>query len=106
MPAMRAGLPGSTGAHRENRERKTSVLSVPSCSVLRFHHAASEVLALPHEVLLDIRDADLVGLRRRIDELTAFEGFMDFAGQVQATSGNLAPLTRAQVVCPLSPWFR
>jgi len=27
MPAMRAGLPGPTGARRENRERKISVLS-------------------------------------------------------------------------------
>src|SRR5205807_2371843 len=34
MPAMSAGLPGSTGARRENRERKISVLSVRSCPVL------------------------------------------------------------------------
>jgi hypothetical protein len=62
---------------------------------------ASEVLALPREVLREIRDGDVVGLHRRIEELTAFEWFMDFAGQVHETSGNNASLTRAQVVCQL-----
>lgn len=66
---------------------------------------ASEVQALPHEVLRSIRDEDVVGLQRRIDELVAFERFMDFAIQVQKTSGTLAPLTRAQVVCQLYTVF-
>ncbi|MDI6783131.1 MAG: hypothetical protein QME64_03430 [bacterium] len=66
---------------------------------------ASEVLALPHEVLRDIRDKDTVGLQRRIDELIAFEHFMDFATQIQTTSGSFAPLTRAQVVCQLYTVF-
>src|SRR5437016_3391543 len=62
---------------------------------------ASDVQALPREVLLSIRDEDVVGLQRRIDELVAFERFMDFASQTQATTGSFAPLTRAQVVCQL-----
>src|ERR1035441_5639666 len=66
---------------------------------------ASEVQALPRDVLRSIRDEDIIGLRRRIDELVAFEGFMTFASQVQATSGNVAPLMRAQVTCQLYPVF-
>jgi hypothetical protein len=62
---------------------------------------ASEVQALPREVLRGIRDEDVVGLQWRIDELVAFDGFMNFASQAQATSGSFAPLTRAQVVCQL-----
>jgi hypothetical protein len=66
---------------------------------------ASEVQALPKEVLRAIRDEDVVGLQRRIDELVAFEGFMDFASQVQARSGSVPPLTRAQVTCQLYTVF-
>jgi hypothetical protein len=66
---------------------------------------ASEVRSLPHEVLRVIRDEDVVGLKRRLDELVAFERFMDFAGQVQATSGSVPPLTRAQVTCQLYTVF-
>ena len=66
---------------------------------------ASEVQALPRDVLRSIRDEDIIGLRRRIDELVAFEGFMTFASQVQATSGNVAPLMRAQVTCQLYTVF-
>jgi hypothetical protein len=62
---------------------------------------AAEVKALPKEVLCAIRDEDVVGLQRRIEELGAFERFMDFAHRQQATSGTFAPLTRAQVVCQL-----
>ena len=66
---------------------------------------ASEVQALPRDVLRAIRAEDVVGLHRRIDELVAFEGFMDFASQVQAASGNLPSLTRAQVTCQLYTVF-
>lgn len=66
---------------------------------------ASEVRTLPYETLRGIRDDDIIGLQRRLDELVAFERFMDFASQVQATSGSLAPLTRAQVTCQLYTVF-
>lgn len=66
---------------------------------------ASEVQALPREVLLSIRDEDVVGLQRRIDELVAFEAFMEFASRAQKSSGRFAPLTRAQVVCQLYTVF-
>src|SRR5690242_9253365 len=66
---------------------------------------ASEVQALPSDVLRSIRDEDVVGLQRRIDELVAFERFMDFAAQVQASSGSVPPLTRAQVTCQLYTVF-
>ena len=66
---------------------------------------ASEVQALPRDVLRSIRDEDIIGLRRRIDELVAFEGFMTFASQVHAASGNVAPLMRAQVTCQLYTVF-
>jgi hypothetical protein len=66
---------------------------------------ASEVQALPQDVLRAIRDEDVVGLQRRIDELVAFERFMDFAAQVQASSGTVPPLTRAQVTCQLYTVF-
>lgn len=62
---------------------------------------AEEINALPREVLCKIRDEDTVGLQRRIDELAAFEGFMEFAYQAQRTTGPSAALTRAQVVCQL-----
>jgi hypothetical protein len=62
---------------------------------------ASEVLALPRDILLSIRDEDMVGLQRRVEELVAFEHFMTFASQIQTTSGNYPPLTRAQVVSQL-----
>jgi hypothetical protein len=62
---------------------------------------ASEVAAIPREVLQAIRDEDTVGLKRRIDELSAFEGFMSFAQQELAGRGSFAPLTRAQVVSQL-----
>lgn len=62
---------------------------------------AAEVQALPHDVLRSIRDEDVIGLRQRLDELVAFERFMDFASQVQAKSGSIAPLTRAQVTYQL-----
>jgi hypothetical protein len=55
----------------------------------------AEVKALPADVLRAIRDEDVVGLQRRMEELVAFERFMDFAHQEQATSGVFAPLTRA-----------
>jgi hypothetical protein len=66
---------------------------------------ASEVHALPSDVLRGIRDEDVVGLQRRIDELVAFERFMDFASQAQAASGSFAPRARAQVVCQLYTVF-
>jgi hypothetical protein len=66
---------------------------------------ASEVQALPQDVLRSIRDEDVIGLQRRIDELVAFERFMDFASQIQATSGSVPPLTRAQVTCQLYTVF-
>ena len=66
---------------------------------------ASEVQALPPDVLRSIRDEDVIGLKHRIDELSAFESFMTFANQLQATSGSLAPLTRAQVTCQLYTTF-
>jgi hypothetical protein len=66
---------------------------------------ASEVQALPQDVLRAIRNEDVIGLQRRIDELVAFERFMDFASQVQATSGSVPPLTRAQVTCQLYTVF-
>jgi len=66
---------------------------------------ASEVQALPRDVLRSIRDEDDIGLQRRINELVCFERFMDFASQVQATSGSVAPLTRAQVTCQLYTVF-
>jgi hypothetical protein len=66
---------------------------------------ASEVQALPHDILRAIRDEDVVGLQRRIDELVAFESFMDFASRMQAESGNVPPLTRAQVTCQLYTVF-
>jgi hypothetical protein len=66
---------------------------------------ASEVQALPHEVLHAIRDEDIVGLQRRVDELVAFERFMDFVNQVQKQSGIVPPLTRAQVTCQLYTVF-
>jgi hypothetical protein len=62
---------------------------------------ATEIKALPGGVLRAIRDEDVVGLGRRLDELAAFEGFMDFAYQAQRTTGRCAPLTRAQVICQL-----
>ena len=66
---------------------------------------ASEVRALPPDVLRSVRDEDVIGLQRRIDELVAFERFMDFASQLQTSSGSLAPLTRAQVTCQLYTVF-
>ncbi len=45
---------------------------------------ASEVQALPRDVLRSIRDTDVIGLQRRIDELVCFERFMDFANRVQS----------------------
>jgi len=62
---------------------------------------ATEVKSLPAEVLCAIRDEDIVGLERRLDELVAFELFMNYAHDWQAKSGRFAPLTRAQVVCQL-----
>lgn len=66
---------------------------------------ASEVLTLPHDALCAIRDQDCVGLQRRIDELVAFEGFMDLATKIQSTSGSYGPLTRAQVAYQLYTVF-
>jgi len=66
---------------------------------------AAEVRALPADVLQAINDEDSVGLSYRIAELLAFEGFMSYAGQIQAAAGNLAPLTRAQVTCQLYTVF-
>lgn len=66
---------------------------------------AADVQSLPPEVLRSIRAEDVIGLQRRVDELVAFEGFMDFAAQVQATSGKIPSLTRAQVTCQLYTVF-
>ncbi len=77
----------------------------PSVSNSLASTIALEVQALPGDVLRSIRDEDVIGLQRRIDELVAFERFMDFASQVQATSGSIAPLTRAQVTCQLYTVF-
>ena len=62
---------------------------------------AADVLALPPEVRRRIRDDDTIGLQKRVNELRAFEGFMDLAAELQRTSGSYAPLTRAQVICQL-----
>ena len=56
---------------------------------------ASEVGALPSDLLRKIASDDLVGLSHRIDELTAFEQFMDFGALFQA-GATWGPLTRAQ----------
>jgi hypothetical protein len=77
----------------------------PSASNCLASTIASEVQALPPDVLRAIRDEDVIGLQRRIDELWAFEQFMDFAGQVQAQSVRIPPLTRAQVTCQLYTVF-
>ena len=61
---------------------------------------ASEVGALPSDLLRRIASDDLVGLSHRIDELTAFEQFMDFGALFQAGAA-WGPLTRAQVVSQL-----
>lgn len=66
---------------------------------------ASEVKALPRDLLRSIRDEDVIGLNHRIDELVDFEHFMVFASQVQETSGSVPPLTRAQVTCQLYTVF-
>ena len=66
---------------------------------------AAEVRSLPSAALRSIRDGDLVGLHRRLEELVAFERFMDFATQIQASSGVCPPLTRAQVVYQLYTVF-
>jgi len=79
-------------------------LTPPASNCLAFT-IASEVQILPHETLRHIQVDDVVGLKRRLDELVAFERFMDFASQVQATPGRLAPLTRAQVTCQLYTVF-
>lgn len=66
---------------------------------------ASEVQALPPELLESIRKDDAIGLNRRLGELVAFERFMDFAAKVKESSGNNAALTRAQVTCQLYTVF-
>jgi hypothetical protein len=60
---------------------------------------AEEVKALPSEVLRAVRDEDVVGLPRRIEELGAFESFMTFAAQVQLQQRGF--VVRAQVACQL-----
>jgi hypothetical protein len=62
---------------------------------------ASDVGCMSAESLLGIANNDMVGLSRRIDELVAFEHFMDFSHSWQATRGAWGPLTRAQVVSQL-----
>lgn len=66
---------------------------------------AAEVKSLPSDVLRGIRDDDPIGLQRRIDELVAFEHFMDISNQVRTMIGNVAPMTRAQVICQLYTVF-
>src|SRR5262249_19153768 len=66
---------------------------------------AAEVRLLPLEALRTIRAEDLIGLQRRLDELVAFEHFMDFATQVLESSGPCPPLSRAQVAYQLYTVF-
>jgi len=55
---------------------------------------AQECTALAAEAIDEIRKQDLVGLPRRLEELNAFQGFMD---HVSASPSNPA-LVRAQVI--------
>ena len=66
---------------------------------------AAETAALPQDELRTLQAQDRVGLQRRLEELKAFEGFMDLAAHVQSSTGALPQLTRAQVVYQLYTVF-
>ena len=55
---------------------------------------AAEITQLPSDILDAIRNDDLVSTRDRLDELTAFQGFMDTVHAAQPQP----MLTRAQVI--------
>jgi hypothetical protein len=55
---------------------------------------AHECASLPSAALTEIRDQDVVGLRSRLEELTAFQAFMDLAHSIPSHPA----LVRAQVI--------
>ncbi len=55
---------------------------------------AREVAAIDPQVRLSIREAQRIHLADRLDELKAFQGFMDFA----STAVNSPAISRAQVI--------
>jgi len=55
---------------------------------------AQECAALPSGAVAEIRAQDIVGLDARLEELVAFQGFMDLAGSVPAHPA----VVRAQVI--------
>lgn len=77
----------------------------PSASNQLATTIAAETATLPKDELSVMREQDRVGLQRRIEELKAFEGFMDLAVRVQSSTGALPQLTRAQVVYQLYTVF-
>jgi hypothetical protein len=55
---------------------------------------AQECAALPSDALADIREQDVVGLRMRLEELIAFQAFMDLAHSIPSHPA----VVRAQVI--------
>src|SRR5262245_34549928 len=55
---------------------------------------AQECAALPADAVTEIRAQDIVGIDIRLEELVAFQAFMDLAGSIPAHPA----LTRAQVI--------
>jgi hypothetical protein len=55
--------------------------STPVASNCLASTLAAEIRSLPVELLRSIRNEDAIGLQHRIDELLAFEQFMEFAYQ-------------------------
>ena len=55
---------------------------------------ANESAALPPDALTEIREQDVVGLHARLEELTAFQAFMDLANSIPSHPA----VVRAQVI--------
>lgn len=55
---------------------------------------AAECAALPSEAVAEIRAQDIVGLDTRLEELVAFQGFMDLVGSIPSDPS----IVRAQVI--------
>lgn len=55
---------------------------------------ANELNQLPGQILEKVRKSDLIGPEKRLEELLAFQGFMDFCNQIP----RVPQMVRAQVI--------
>lgn len=62
---------------------------------------ANEIRKTPKPKIMDFLNSEMVDLRLRIDELKAFERFMDYSAFIQKNAGIEPGLARAQVIVQL-----